>query len=92
MNGDLYNSAYIANISPSEEKRVWVVGYDTVAVPYAWLVHEIPNRIHPTRGPSREPKQDHYLSEPRDQMVKTFPRTVRDDMERAIGSARFRHA
>lgn len=88
-NGDLYNAAYIANLS-TEEKKVWAVGYDTVAVDYAITVHEVPNRNHPTRGPSREAKQDHYLSEPRDAMAETFPRTVRGDMERAIRSVRFR--
>lgn len=86
--GDLYNSAYIANVSPSEDRRIWVVGYDTVAVPYAMDVHEIPNRIHPTRGPSPEPKQDHFLSEPADAMRKSYPRTVADDMERVIRRTR----
>lgn len=89
-NGDLYNSAYIANISPSKFKRIWVVGYDTVAVPYAMVVHETPNRVHPTRGPSREAKQDHYLSEPRDAMEKEFPRTAADDMMTAIRGGGFR--
>jgi hypothetical protein len=40
--------------------------------------------VHPTRGPSSEPKQDHYLSEPRDAMEKSFPRTVESDMKKAI--------
>ncbi len=90
MDGELYGAAYIANISPSDARRVWVVGYDTVAVDYAMLVHETPNRVHPTRGPSHEPKQDHFLSEPRDAMEKTFPQTVADDMARAIRGARIR--
>lgn len=86
----LYNAAYIANISPSEKIRIWVVGYDTVAVDYAVNVHETPGRNHPTRGPSNEPKQDHYLSEPRDAMEKTYPRTVAHDLERAIRKVRVR--
>lgn len=89
MNGDLYDAAYIANISPSETNRIWVVGYDTIAVDYAMTVHETPNRVHPTRGPSREAKQDHFLSEPRDQMQSEFPRTVADDMRRALRSVTF---
>lgn len=87
--GDLYDAAYIANISPSDDHRVWVVGYDTVAVDYAMTVHETPNRVHPTRGPSREPKQDHFLSEPRDAMEQSFPRQVKDDLSRAIRQIRF---
>lgn len=86
--GDLYDAAYIANIG-TDKVKAWVVGYDTVKAPHAVPVHEIPNRNHPTRGPSGEPKQDHYLSEPRDAMVKTFPRTVANDLERAITKARF---
>lgn len=82
--GDLYNAAYIANISPSDKVRIWVVGYDTVAVDYAMNVHEIPGRNHPTRGPSNEPKQDHFLSEPRDAMEKSYVRTVADDLEKAL--------
>lgn len=89
LNGDLYNSAYIANIS-HDKVSVWAVGYDTVAIPYAWQVHETPDRNHPTRGPSREPKQDHYLSEPRDAMEKTYPRDVANDMRDAIRGVRFR--
>ena len=88
LEGELYNSAYIANISTAD-KKVWQVGYDTVAIPYAWSVHEIPNRIHPTRGPSREPKQDHFLSEPRDAMAESFPREVGNDMRGAVASIRF---
>ena len=88
LEGELYNSAYIANISTSD-KKVWQVGYDTVAISYAWSVHEIPNRIHPTRGPSREPKQDHFLSEPRDAMAESFPREVGNDMRGAVASIRF---
>ena len=87
-NGDLYNSAYMANIS-TDKKSVWVVGYDTVAIPYAWDVHEIPNRVHPTRGPSHEPKQDHFLSEPRDTMSQTWSRTVADDFQDALRGAKF---
>lgn len=86
--GDLYNAAYIANLSTGE-KSVWAVGYDTVAVDYAMTVHETPNRMHPIRGPSREPKQDHFLSEPRDAMESSFPRTVAEDMVAAIGSIHF---
>lgn len=88
LDGRLYNSAYIANIS-TELKKIWAVGYDTVSVDYAIAVHEIPDRNHPTRGPSSEPKQDHFLSEPRDAMVKTFPRTVADDFETLLRKARF---
>lgn len=84
LTGELYNAAYIANISPSKWKRIWVVGYDTVAVSHAMTVHETPNRMHPTRGPSNEPKQDHFLSEPRDAMEKTYPRTVADDLGRSL--------
>ena len=90
LTGELYDAAYIANISPNEKNRVWVVGYDTVAVEHAIIVHETPNRNHPTRDPSNEPKQDHYLSEPRDAMVASFPRTVADEMRDAIRSARIR--
>ncbi len=88
--GDLYNAAYIANISPSAWKRIWVVGYDTVAVEYAMLVHETPNRNHPTRGPSREPKQDHYLSEPRDAMEKSYPRAISTDIQHTLQRFRAR--
>jgi hypothetical protein len=90
LTGELYSAAYIANISPSAWKRIWVVGYDTVAVPHAMIVHETPNRVHPTRGPSREPKQDHYLSEPRDAMEKSYPREIADDMRDAIHRFRAR--
>lgn len=85
LSGDLYNAAYKGDISVGRAMAVWVVGYDTVAVPYAVRVHETPNRNHPTRGPSPEPKQDHYLSEPRDAMGSgTFQKTVKEDLERAI--------
>lgn len=90
LNGDLYDAAYIANISPSDTVRIWVVGYDTVAVTYAVTVHEEPNRNHPTRGPSNEPKQDHFLSEPRDAMEKTYVRTVGDDLRDKIRGFRMR--
>ena len=78
--GDLYDSAYVAPISSSEDKQVWGVGYDVGKAPHAILVHEIPGRMHPTRGPSPEPKQDHYLEEPANAMKKEWPRTVRDDL------------
>lgn len=87
LDGDLYNAAYMANIS-TDKKSVWAVGYDTVAVPYAWDTHEIPNRIHPTRGPSNEPKQDHFLSEPRDAMTVSWPKQTADEMRGAIGRVR----
>jgi hypothetical protein len=83
LSGELYDAAYIANVG-RPNFPAWVVGYDTVAVPHAMVVHETPNRVHPTRGPSSEPKQDHYLSEPRDAMEKSFPRTVESDMKKAI--------
>jgi hypothetical protein len=88
QDGDLYNSAYMARIS-TDHFAMWIVGYDNISVDYAWLVHEIPNREHPTRGPSSEPKQDHFLSEPRDRMESTFPRTVMDEVQDAIRGARF---
>ena len=88
LEGELYNSAFIANIG-RPNFPAWAVGYDTVAVPHAIPVHETPNREHPTRGPSNEPKQDHYLSEPRDRMQESFPQTVADDMENAIRRTRF---
>lgn len=84
----LYESAFITNIG-IPQKPMWAVGYDTVAVDYAMLVHEEPNRNHPTRGPSREPKQDHYLSEPRDAMAQSYPRSVAQDLDRAISGIRF---
>ena len=88
LTSQLYNAAYINNIG-KKDHPMWVVGYDTVEAPYAVDVHEIPNREHPTRGPSSEPKQDHYLSEPRDAMVASFPREVGNDLERAINRLRF---
>lgn len=88
LNGDLYEAAFIRRLDDSK-KSVWVVGYDTVAVDYAMMVHETPNRIHPTRGPSKEPKQDHFLSEPRDAMEQTFPRDVANDLRKAVSGIRF---
>lgn len=88
LEGELYEGAFINNIG-SKEFPMWAVGYDTVSVAHALIVHETPNRVHPTRGPSSEPKQDHFLSEPRDAMAQSFPRTVADDLEAAIGKIRF---
>ena len=89
LDGELYESAFINNIG-SKDKPMWAVGYDTVAVDYAVTVHETPNRVHPTRGPSSEPKQDHFLSEPRDAMAKSFARDIGDDMRQAVASVQFR--
>lgn len=86
--GDLYNSAYIRKVKDSEDEKMWAVGYDTGQAPHAWPVHEIPGRIHPIRGPSHEPKQDHYLSEPADAMRKEYPRTVADDLRQTIRTVR----
>jgi len=88
LEGELYDSAYMANIG-QPNKPAWVVGYDTVAAPHAIIVHETPNRNHPTRGPSSEPKQDHFLSEPRDRMSEEFAKTVADDMEAIIKGTTF---
>lgn len=87
LEGELYASAYQIDIS-TEKQVIWAVGYDTTRIPYAWEVHEIPNRIHPTRGPSPEPKQDHFLSEPRDAMEQSYVKTVGDDIRRAIAGVR----
>jgi hypothetical protein len=83
MEGVLYGAAYIRNIAYSRARPTWEVGYDTGQAPYALAVHDVPAN-HPTRGPSSEPKQDHFLSAPRDQMQKTYPATVRDDMRRVL--------
>lgn len=88
LTGELYEHAFMANIG-QPKKPTWIVGYDTVAVPHAVIVHEVPNRNHPTRGPSSEPKQDHFLSEPRDQMEKSYPKDVERDMRQAITKTRF---
>lgn len=88
LHGDLYNSAYIEKDVDTDDKRIWAVGYDTGKAPHAWVVHEIPGRNHPTRGPSPEPKQDHFLSEPADAMRKEFPRTVADDLQDEIRRVR----
>lgn len=88
LDGELYESAFIEKVG-EHPVHMWAVGYDTNAVPYAITVHETPNRVHPTRGPSNEPKQDHFLSEPRDAMVKTYSRTMAEDLERAIMTTKF---
>lgn len=88
LNGEIYESAFIKNIG-EKNFPMWAVGYDTVAVQHALPVHEIPNRDHPTRGPSPEPKQDHYLSEPRDQMAKSFVRDVAEGARHAISKTQF---
>lgn len=87
MDGVLYEAAFIEKLRDDDKHPMWVVGYDTGAAPYALPVHEIPDRNHPTRGPSPEPKQDHFLSEPRDKMVKTFPQDVAKGMADAIKSS-----
>lgn len=84
QDGDLYNAAYNRKKEDSDGRSVWHVGYDVRAAPHAWMVHDIQGRFHPVRGPSPEPKQDHYLSEPADMMRKSFPRTVRDDIQDEI--------
>jgi hypothetical protein len=86
--GDLYNAAYMRKAEDGGSRAMWVVGYDTARAPHAILVHEIPGRHHPIRGPSNEPKQDHYLSEPADAMRSTFPRTVANDLQAAIHRAK----
>jgi hypothetical protein len=88
LDGDLYESAYIVNIG-DKDFPMWAVGYDTDVAPHAITVHEEPNRNHPTRGPSREPKQDHYLSEPRDAMESTFPKAVAKDLQSSVAGIRF---
>lgn len=88
LEGELYGSAFIANIG-QPGKPAWAVGYDTVTVQHAMIVHETPNRNHPTRGPSNEPKQDHFLSEPRDRMSEEWPKTVADEFEDAIKGIHF---
>lgn len=85
--GKLYESAYMVKIS-QKNFAMWAVGYEDVRVEYAWIVHEVPNRIHPVRGPSNEPKQDKYLSNPRDEMSKTWPTMVSDVLEERIRSAK----
>lgn len=86
--GDLYESAFLRKEIDTDEKTIWTVGYDLAKAPHGWMVHEIPGRMHPTRGPSSEPKQDHFLSEPADAMRKPYARTVRDDVNAAIASVR----
>jgi hypothetical protein len=88
LTSQLYNSAYINNIG-DKKFPMWAVGYDTVEAPHAVIVHDTPNRVHPTRGPSSEPKQDHFLSEPRDAMEASYPREVAADLGRSVRSIRF---
>lgn len=86
--GVLYSAAYLEKDTDNEDVKMWAVGYDTGKAPHAWPVHEIPGRFHPIRGPSSEPKQDHFLSEPADAMRKEFPRTVANDLRGEIRSIR----
>lgn len=89
LDGLLYNAAYVVKLDGSDDVPTWAVGYDTFSVPYAWDQHETAGRNHPTRGPSNEAKQDHYLSEPRDAMVATFPSEVARDLREALGGIHF---
>lgn len=86
--GILYNSAFISRVAGGEDVKMWAVGYDTMKAPHAWIVHEIPGRNHPVRGPSPEPKQDHYLSEPANDMQREYPRTLADDLQDEIRRTR----
>lgn len=88
MDGDLYGAAFIKNIG-EKDKPMWAVGYDTVAVDYAITVHETPGLNHPTRGPSSEPKQDHFLSDPRDAMARSYVKDVGTDLRRSVSNIRF---
>ena len=77
QDGDLYRSAFNIDTTVNRNFPTRSVGYDST-IDYAFAVHELPNRVHPTRGPRKEPKQDHFLSEPRDALAEIFPRIVRD--------------
>lgn len=86
--GTLYNAAYSKKVEASDKKAIWEVGYDMQAAPHALIQHETPEYNHPTRGPSAEPKTDHFLSKPRDAMEKAYAKTVADDVWGAIKSTR----
>ena len=85
LTGGLYRSAFVRKVKDSDDVKMWAVGY---MAEHALMVHEIPGRNHPTRGPSPEPKQDHYLSEPADQMRKEYPRRMRDDLADEVSRVR----
>lgn len=87
LTGALYGSAYNTNLTSNPNRPVWAVGYDD-SIEYAWQVHETPNRIHPTRGPRKEEKQDHFLSNPRNYMAEIFPKVLRERLEAKIGRMR----
>lgn len=88
LNGDLYNAAYAKKVDSGQAKAIWEVGYDTTAAPHALIQHETPEYNHETRGPSTEPKTDHFLSKPRDVMEKVYAKTVKDDIWSAIRRTR----
>ena len=86
--GTLYNAAYARKVDSNQDKAVWEVGYDTTQAPHALIQHETPEYNHPTRGPSTEPKTDHFLSKPRDAMEKAYTKSVWNDVWSAIRRTR----
>lgn len=84
LSGRLYGSAYIREVGANPAYPRQEVGYDTAQAPHALVVHETPGMVHPTRGPRHEPKQDHFLSEPRDRMAGTFVSELRQELVEAI--------
>jgi len=71
FSGRVYNSAFNTDLTFDPNLPTRAVGYDS-SIPYIWDLHETPNRVHPARGPRQEPKQDHFLSEPRTAMEAVF--------------------
>lgn len=65
-------------------RPTWLVGYNQNQAPYAWAVHQIPNRFHPVRGPYNDPKMDHFLSVPRDMLAQTYAARAQVKFNQAI--------
>jgi len=83
FSGRVYNSAFNTDMTFDPNKPYRAVGYDD-SIPYIWALHETPNRVHPIRGPRQEPKQDHFLSEPRDAQAEVFLNVLRARLKARI--------
>lgn len=84
LTGGLFNARFRRRSSKKEDQPTWQVGYDTNQAPHAWAVHQIPNRVHPTRGPYPDDKQDHFLSVPRDELAQTYQARAQVKLNAAI--------
>lgn len=87
--GQLHDSGYIREHETGTPGVWWEVGYDTASCEYAWAVHENTNHAVFQQGKNpypdeQDPKQDHFLSDPAEDMSLHYKDTVAEAIDALI--------